>query len=92
MMYDAKSRVQIRGICIRFRHEDAIPDFEAVLKLNKEMATAHVNLGLIYMLKMENYHRYWHLVFWQAFEHLLKLHVIFTMLFLHNVLRQISEP
>ena len=39
------------------RHEDAIPDFEAVLKLDKDMAVAHVNLGLIYVLKMENYHR-----------------------------------
>ena len=91
-MYDAKLRVQIRDICIRFRHEDAIPDFEAVLKLDKEMATAHVNLGLIYMLKMENYHRYWHLVFWQGFDYLLKLYVIFTMLFLHNVLCQITGP
>ena len=39
------------------RHEDAIPDFEAVLKLNKDMAVAHVNLGLIYLLKVCNYHR-----------------------------------
>ncbi len=45
-------------LCIIIRHEDAIPDFEAVLKLNKDMAVAHTNLGLIYMLKMENYHRY----------------------------------
>lgn len=50
--------MQNRDMSLRFRHEDAIPDFEAVLKLDKEMATAHVNLGLIYMLKMENYHRY----------------------------------
>ena len=40
-----------------FRHEDAIPDFEAVLKLDHQMAVAHVNLGLIYMLKMDNHHR-----------------------------------
>ena len=39
------------------RYDDAIPDFEAVLKLNKDMAVAHVNLGLIYMLKLDNYHR-----------------------------------
>ena len=39
------------------RYDDAIPDFEAVLKLNKDMAVAHVSLGLIYMLKMENHHR-----------------------------------
>ena len=39
------------------RHDDAIPDFEAVLKLDKDMAVAHVNLGLIYMLRHENYHR-----------------------------------
>ncbi|XP_012943224.1 uncharacterized protein LOC101857057 [Aplysia californica] len=37
--------------------EDAIPDFESVLKLNKEIAAAHVNLGLIYMTKHLNYHR-----------------------------------
>lgn len=39
------------------RPEDAIPDFEAVLKLNKDIACAHVNLGLIYMTKHLNYHR-----------------------------------
>ncbi|XP_046576439.1 LOW QUALITY PROTEIN: uncharacterized protein LOC124284394 [Haliotis rubra] len=37
--------------------EDAIPDFESVLKLNKDVACAHVNLGLIFMKKYENYHR-----------------------------------
>ena len=40
-----------------FRPEDAIPDFESVLKLNKEIAAAHVNLGLIYMTKHMNFHR-----------------------------------
>lgn len=39
------------------RFEDAIPDFESVLKLNKDIACAHVNLGLIYMNHYENYHR-----------------------------------
>nr|KAG5709228.1 hypothetical protein BaRGS_017980 [Batillaria attramentaria] len=39
------------------RPEDAIPDFEAVLKLNKDIACAHVNLGLIFMTKHQNYHR-----------------------------------
>ncbi|ELT94016.1 hypothetical protein CAPTEDRAFT_222812 [Capitella teleta] len=39
------------------KHEDAIPDFEAVLKLDKDCACAHVNLGLIFMQKMNNYHR-----------------------------------
>ncbi|XP_074650504.1 uncharacterized protein LOC141905524 isoform X2 [Tubulanus polymorphus] len=38
------------------RWEDAIPDFEAVLKLNKDIACAHVNLGLIYY-QLESYHR-----------------------------------
>ncbi|XP_064636762.1 uncharacterized protein LOC135493378 isoform X2 [Lineus longissimus] len=37
------------------RPEDAIPDFESVLKLNKDNACAHNNLGLIYY-QMENYH------------------------------------
>ncbi|KAJ8298279.1 hypothetical protein KUTeg_024810, partial [Tegillarca granosa] len=37
--------------------EDAIPDFESVLKLNKDIACAHVNLGLIFMNHYENYHR-----------------------------------
>ncbi|GFR77474.1 tetratricopeptide repeat protein 6, partial [Elysia marginata] len=37
--------------------EDAIPDFESVLRLNKDIAAAHVNLGLIYMTKHSNYHR-----------------------------------
>lgn len=40
-----------------YRFEDAIPDFESVLKLNKDIACAHVNLGLIYMNHYENYHR-----------------------------------
>ncbi len=40
-----------------FRHADAIPDFEAVLKLDKDMAVAHVNLGLIFLQKLENHHR-----------------------------------
>ncbi|XP_056011741.1 uncharacterized protein LOC125682590 isoform X3 [Ostrea edulis] len=39
------------------RFEDAIPDFDSVLKLNKDIACAHVNLGLIYMNHYENYHR-----------------------------------
>ena len=43
-------------VCV-LRHEDAIPDFEAVLKLDKDMACAHVNLGLIFMEKMQNHHR-----------------------------------
>ena len=40
------------------RHEDAIPDFEMVVKLDTTMASAQVNLGLIYMLKMNNCSRY----------------------------------
>ncbi|XP_022099054.1 uncharacterized protein LOC110983798 isoform X2 [Acanthaster planci] len=39
------------------RYEDAIADFENVLKLDKTIAAAHVNLGLIYMTKVENYHK-----------------------------------
>ncbi|XP_021358969.1 uncharacterized protein LOC110454008, partial [Mizuhopecten yessoensis] len=39
------------------KHEDAIPDFESVLKLNKDIACAHVNLGLIFMNHYDNYHR-----------------------------------
>ena len=39
------------------RFEDAIPDFESVLKLRKDVAGAHVNLGLIFMNHYENYHR-----------------------------------
>jgi len=39
------------------RAEDAIPDFESVLKLNKDSACAHVNLGLIMMNHYENNHR-----------------------------------
>ncbi|ESP04789.1 hypothetical protein LOTGIDRAFT_109285, partial [Lottia gigantea] len=37
--------------------EDAIADFESVLTLNKDVACAHVCLGLIYMTKFNNYHR-----------------------------------
>ncbi|CAL1530862.1 unnamed protein product [Lymnaea stagnalis] len=37
--------------------ESAIPDFESVLKLNKDVAAAHVNLGLIFMTRHSNYHR-----------------------------------
>ncbi|XP_038063059.1 uncharacterized protein LOC119733763 isoform X2 [Patiria miniata] len=39
------------------RYEDAIADFDNVLKLDKTIAAAHVNLGLIYMTKVENYHK-----------------------------------
>ena len=39
------------------RYEDAIPDFEAVLKLDKDCACAHTSLGLIYMNNLENHHR-----------------------------------
>ncbi|WAR00024.1 TTC6-like protein [Mya arenaria] len=39
------------------RPDDAIPDFESVLKLNKDSACAHVNLGLIMMNHHDNYHR-----------------------------------
>ncbi|KAL4230368.1 cytochrome c oxidase subunit 1 [Mactra antiquata] len=39
------------------RPEDATPDFESVLKLNKDNACAHVNLGLIMMNHYDNYHR-----------------------------------
>ena len=41
-----------------FRFEDAIPDFESVLKLKHDMACAHVNLGLIYLNKLHNCHRF----------------------------------
>lgn len=44
-------------LLICYRAEDAIPDFESVLKLNKESACAHVNLGLIMMNHYENNHR-----------------------------------
>lgn len=45
-------------ICFPFcRPTDAIPDFESVLKLNKDMACAHINIGLILMNHYQNYHR-----------------------------------
>ncbi|XP_064609394.1 LOW QUALITY PROTEIN: uncharacterized protein LOC135473473 [Liolophura sinensis] len=37
--------------------EDAIPDFEALLKLDNDISVAHINLGLIYMKKFEDYSR-----------------------------------
>ncbi|XP_059155839.1 uncharacterized protein LOC131940934 [Physella acuta] len=39
------------------RPDDAIPDFESVLKLNKDLAAAHVNLGLIFMTRHFNFQR-----------------------------------
>ncbi|XP_071495128.1 uncharacterized protein [Diadema antillarum] len=39
------------------RHEDAITDFDSVLKLDRTIAAAHVNLGLIYMMDKDNYHK-----------------------------------
>ncbi|XP_071949677.1 uncharacterized protein [Antedon mediterranea] len=39
------------------RCEDAMTDFESVLKLDRNMAAAHVNLGLIYMNKLNNYYK-----------------------------------
>lgn len=41
-----------------FRWEDAVPDFEAALQLDSELASAHVNIGLIYIIKYSNYHKY----------------------------------
>lgn len=38
--------------------EDAIADFEAILKLRKDVAVAHLNLGLIYLTKMESFQKY----------------------------------
>ena len=38
--------------------EDAIADFEAILKLRKDVAVAHLNLGLIYLTKMDSYQKY----------------------------------
>lgn len=40
-----------------FRWEDAVPDFEAALQLDSELASAHVNIGLIYITKYGNYHK-----------------------------------
>ncbi|XP_031569552.1 uncharacterized protein LOC116304042 [Actinia tenebrosa] len=39
------------------RWEDAIPDFEAALELNPELPSAHVNIGLIYIIKYNNYQK-----------------------------------
>ncbi|KAL9955567.1 hypothetical protein ACROYT_G036906 [Oculina patagonica] len=39
------------------RWEDAVPDFEAALQLDSELASAHVNIGLIYITKYSNYHK-----------------------------------
>lgn len=39
------------------RWEDAIPDFEAALVLDPELASAHVNIGLIYIIKYNNFHK-----------------------------------
>ena len=40
-----------------FRWEDAVQDFEAALQLDSELASAHVNIGLIYITKYGNYHK-----------------------------------
>lgn len=40
-----------------FRWEDAVPDFEAALQLDSNLASAHVNIGLIYIIKNSNYHK-----------------------------------
>ncbi|XP_067933193.1 uncharacterized protein [Watersipora subatra] len=37
--------------------EDAIADFEAILKLRKDVAVGHLNLGLIYLTKMDSYQK-----------------------------------
>ncbi|KAJ8391421.1 hypothetical protein AAFF_G00090510 [Aldrovandia affinis] len=43
-----------RGLLyVELKHwQQAVSDFKAVIKLNRSVAVAHVNLGLIYMLKM----------------------------------------
>lgn len=58
LLFWRKSIIMLHVYALLFyRFEDAIPDFESVLKLNKDIACAHVNLGLIYMNHYENYHR-----------------------------------
>jgi len=37
--------------------DDAIADFEAILKLRNDVALAHLNLGLIYLTRMEAYQK-----------------------------------
>ncbi|XP_068717425.1 uncharacterized protein [Montipora capricornis] len=39
------------------RWEDAVPDFEAALQLDATLASAHVNIGLICIIKYTNYHK-----------------------------------
>ncbi|CAH1776552.1 unnamed protein product [Owenia fusiformis] len=39
------------------RYDEAIPDFEAVLRLNNQVSLAHLNLGLIYLQYKDDYQR-----------------------------------
>ncbi|XP_048585429.1 uncharacterized protein LOC5512045 isoform X2 [Nematostella vectensis] len=39
------------------RWEDAIPDFEAAIRLDPSLASAYVNIGLIYIIKHSNYQK-----------------------------------
>ncbi|KAL2099075.1 hypothetical protein ACEWY4_005555 [Coilia grayii] len=47
-----------RGLiyCDLKQWKQAVADFEAVVRLDSTIAVAHVNLGLIYMLKMDQHH------------------------------------
>ena len=40
------------------RYEEAVPDFEAVVELDWNNVEAHLNLGLISMLHLKQYKRY----------------------------------
>lgn len=69
--------------------EDAIADFEAILKLRKDVAVAHLNLGLIYLTKMDSFQKYeMHRPFdfvcvkWNVYDHywVLDMHIWLTLL------------
>ena len=49
--------IMVEFLWLVSRWEDAIPDFEAALQLDSELASAHVNIGLIYITKYSNYHK-----------------------------------
>lgn len=54
--------------CENNQYNEAIKDYEAVLQLDKLFASAHVNLGIIYMNVMVNYWKYVYKLFRTLFS------------------------
>ena len=59
VLYDIMHLLVIRKYLLHYcSYTDAIPDFEAAIKLDNTVACFHVCLGLTYLLYSKQYQRY----------------------------------